>query len=233
VWPEAGVVVFVDRLGGIWYTDGDKCDRLDRFGPKPPSTATSNDHVAAMGKHLFVWRNSRLLLFSLVASSGDEASGCWTELVAPAEGVTGLVGSGEEMFFVSNGVAWRYTMNGPDAERGKLHNVATDITVSTATLGDEDEHKRKNWHRYGMTFEALSNAEVRTIRVQASGALNYTTAPATYTSTLNRAYSNGYSSFVVPAGIGAQVIASATVTFRGYVRLQEASFWTTGEEPKR
>jgi hypothetical protein len=233
VWAEAGVVVFLDRLGGIWYTDGDKCDRLDRFGPTPPAAAGLNDHVAAVGRHLFAWRNNRLLVFTLLTSSGSEASGCWTEFVAPEAGVYSMVGCGEELFFVSGGVVHRYTPNGPTAERGKINGTAVDITVSTATVGEEDEHAAKNWHRFGMTFETPTGAEVRTVRVQASGALTQSTSPATYTLTLNRNYAAGYRDFVVPAGIGQHPIASATVTFRGYIRLQEAAFWTTGEEPKR
>lgn len=233
VWAEAGVVVFVDRLGGVWYTDGDKCDRLDRFGPKAPSLASLQDHVASVGKHLFVWRDGRLLVFTLLVSSGEAGSGCWTEFVAPTEGVSSMVGLGEELFFVSDGDVWRYTANGPDAERGMLNGVQQDLVVSTPTIGDPDEHSRKHWHRFGMTFETPTGCEVRTVRVQASGSLNYTTAPATYTTTLNRAYSAGFRDFVLPAGIGKQVIASATTTFRGYVRLQEAAFWITGQEPKR
>lgn len=233
VWAEAGVVVFVDRLGGVWYTDGDKCDRLDRFGPKAPSLASLADHVASVGKHLFVWRDGRLLAFTLLVSSGEAGSGCWTEFVAPAEGVTSMVGCGEELFFVSDGDVWRYTANGPDAERGMLNGVQADLTVSTPTIGDPDEHERKHWHRFGMTFETPTGCEVRTVRVQAAGALTYTTAPATHTVTLNRAYAAGFRDFVLPAGIGKQVIASATTTFRGYVRLQEAAFWVTGQEPKR
>lgn len=233
VWPEAGVVVFVDRLGGVWYTDGDKCDRLDRFGPKTPNTATLDDHVAAVGKHLFVWRGGRLLVFSLLTSSGTEAEGCWTEFVVPANGIYSLQGAGEELFFVNDGDVWRFTANGPDAERGKLNGVAVDLTVSTQTVGYEDEHQRKHWHRFGMTFETPSGADVRTVRIQSAGALIYTTAAATHTLTLNRAYAAGFRDFVVPAGIGKHPIASATVTFQGYVRLQEAAFWTTGEEPKR
>ena len=235
VWAEAGIVAFIDRLGGVWYTDGDKCDRLDRFGPRPPAAGGQTDHIASVGKHLFVWRDSRLLVFTLLTSSGSEASGCWTEFVVPAGGVYSMHGCGEELYFVSGGIVHRYTASGPDAERGKINGAAVDITVSTSTQGEQNEHSRKNWHRFGMTFETPIGAtsEVRTVRVQSSGALNYTTAPATHTVTLNRAFSAGYGDFVVPAGIGKQVIASATVTFRGYVRLQEAAFWTTGEEPKR
>ena len=137
------------------------------------------------------------------------------------------------LFFVSDGYAWRYSANGLDAERGRLHNEQIDITISTPTIGDPDEHERKNWLRFGMTFETPTTSEVRNIRVQGSGALNYTTATATHTVTLNRAYTAGFNDFVIPAGIGGQPVASATVTLRGYVRLQEAAFWVAGTNPKR
>ena len=233
VWPEAGVVVFIDRLGGVWYTDGSKCDRLDRYGPKTPPLAVSNDHVAAVGKNLFVYRDGRLLVFTLLTSSGTDGSGCWTEFVAPSGGVSSMNGCGEELFFVSDGYAWRYSANGLDAERGRLHNAEIDITISTPTIGDPDEHERKNWLRFGMTFETPTTSEVRNIRVQGSGALNYTTATATHTVTLNRAYTAGFNDLVIPAGIGGQPVASATVTLRGYIRLQEAAFWVAGTNPKR
>lgn len=233
VWSEAGVVVFVDRLGGIWYTDGNRCDRLDRYGPRTPPLSGLDDHVATVGKNLFVYRNNRLLVFTLLTSSATDGSGCWTEFVAPEDGMSSMIGCGEELFFVSDGYAWRYTANGLDAERGMLDGVQIDITVSTPTIGEPDAHDRKNWHRFGMTFETPTTCEVRTIQVQASGALNQSTSPATHTVTFNRQYAAGFQDFVIPAGIGKQPIVSATVTFRGYVRLQEAAFWFTGQEPKR
>lgn len=234
MWSEAGIVVFVDNGGGVWYTDGNTADRLDRFGPIAPSRASLGDHVASSGKHLFVWRNGRLLLFTLLTSTDGEgqSSGCWTELIAPAGQVASMNGAAEGMYFVNNGLVYRYTFSGPAAERGCIDGVPVTQSIATATIGDPDEHLRKNWHRFGMTFEAMSNVTILNVTIKAGAALS-STIPTSYVQTLNRVYSQGFNDFVVPAGIGSQVLASGTVTFTGHVRLQEAAFWVTGTEPKR
>jgi hypothetical protein len=233
LWSEAGIVVFVDSAGGVWYTDGNTADRLDRFGPIAPVTSTIQNHVASAGKHLFVWRNNRLLVFTLLTSTdGDgQASGCWTEIVAPGS-VNNMHGIGDELYFMSGEKIYRYAKAAPAAERGCIDGVPVTQTISTATVGEMDEHKRKNWHRFGMTFEVIGSATVNTVTVKAGGALS-TSVPTSYAQTLNRAYTTGYNDFVVPAGIGSHVLASATVTLTGNVRLQEAAFWFTGAEPKR
>jgi hypothetical protein len=55
-----------------------------------------------------------------------------------------------------------------------------------------------------------------------------------YLSTLNRSYADKgiLGEFIVNAGIGPQAACSATVTFTGYVQLQSASFWVSGETPR-
>lgn len=241
LWAEAGIVVFVGDDGGVWYTDGNTADRLDRFGPIAPRLSHPWSHVASAGKHLFVWRDSstiaqpsRLLVFTLLSSTdGDgQASGCWTELVAPGE-VLNMQGVGDEIYFIANKKIYRYSKGAPTAERGRIDNVPITQTISTATVGEMDEHRRKNWHRFGMTFEVMgSSATINTVTVKAGGALA-ASAPTSYAQTLDRTYTAGYNDFVVPAGIGSHVIASATVTLTGNVRLQEAAFWFTGSEPKR
>jgi len=90
LWPDAGIVVFVDRLGGVWTTDGNKCDRIDRIGPVLPAagTATITADVAAVGKHLFMRRNgapapfssASLYCFTIVRSNGSNAQGTWTQI---------------------------------------------------------------------------------------------------------------------------------------------------------
>jgi hypothetical protein len=59
------------------------------------------------------------------------------------------------------------------------------------------------------------------------------TANATFTSTLNESFGDGYHSKVVPAGVGGQQIVSGTIVFQGDVRLQEVAFWVTGGGPSR
>jgi hypothetical protein len=239
VWSEAGVVAFIDRLGGLWYTNGQDCDRLDRYGPKQPKAATENDHVAELGKHLFMWRDGRLLCFTLMASNGEDKSGtgCWTEVVTPGT-ISSMVGARNELFFIYGGNVMRMGPSGPDAERGRINNTPITITVSTLTAGEVSDHKRTNWHKFGMTFTTPTSCTVGTVRVQSTGALNISGSAVfpdvQYLSTLNRTYSDVgiIGEFLVNAGIGPQASCSATVTFTGYVQLQSASFWVSGQTPR-
>jgi hypothetical protein len=247
IWSEAGVVAFIDRLGGVWYTNGQDCDRLDRYGPKQPTTATEDDHVAELGKHLFVYRDSRLLCFTIMASSQEDrsGSGCWTEIVlarsnGTAFGARSMVGARNEMYFIATdtGNVMRMSPAGLDAERGKIDNNNITITVSTLTAGEVADHKRTNWHKFGMTFSTPTSCTVGTVRVQSTGALNISGSAVfpdvQYLSTLNRSYADKgiLGEFIVNAGIGPQAACSATVTFTGYVQLQSASFWVSGETPR-
>jgi hypothetical protein len=245
VWSEAGVVVFIDRLGGVFYTDGQSCDRLDRYGPRQPAKATTSDHVAALGKHLFLYRDGRLLCFTMLGSSQGTGSGCWTELsLGSITSVKSMIGIREDLYFIDQtGTVRRIATGGGttlNVERGCVDTVPVTQTVSTATLGSEDEHDKTNWHRFGMTFTTPTTATVGTVRINGGPALVSSfdelgpLDPVSYTLTLNRVYSNTgiLNEFVVPAGIGAQASASATVTFTGYVVLQSASFWTTGRSPR-
>ncbi len=245
VWSESGSVVFIDRLGAIWYTNGTICERLDRFGPRKPDLATENDHVAEYGPHLFAWRNNRLLCFTLLSSSNGRAGeGCWTEINlsrgSTPFNIRSMVGSRDEVFFVATdtGNVMRMCQSAPNAERARVDNVPLTVTVSTLTAGDVSSHQRTNWHRFGMTFTTPTSCTVNTVSVQSTGALNITGAVSLpdvqYTTTLNRSYANPsiVGEFVVNAGIGPQAVCSATTTFTGYVQLQSASFWVTGQTPR-
>jgi hypothetical protein len=85
LWPDASTVIFVDRMGGVFFTDGNVCDRLDRLGPVTP-VRTDFVSVAAVGKRLFVTRDAPtntgrgFYCFSIVNSDGSAASGIWTQL---------------------------------------------------------------------------------------------------------------------------------------------------------
>jgi hypothetical protein len=245
LWAEAGIVAFIDRLGGVWYTNGQECDRLDRFGPRAPARATEDDHVASFGKHLFVWRANRLLVFTIMESAEGQGSGCWTEVNMPGV-ASSMVGSRSNLYFVrtQGGVSQvcRMSPSGPNAERACIDGSPLTITVSTATFGAVSEHRRTVWHRFGMTFSTPTSCTVGTVRVQSTGALNIgtdVTADAVfpdvqYKRTLNRTYNNKgiLGEFTIPAGIGQQAEASATISFTGYVQLQSASFWITGSDPR-
>ena len=96
LWPDANMVVFIDKRGGIYATDSTSVQRLDNFGPRVPRGSAPQDWVAAAGKNLLVWNqanyasekgvnSARLLCFTLVANANGQASGAWTELIGPAE----------------------------------------------------------------------------------------------------------------------------------------------------
>lgn len=231
LWSEANVAVFVDSLGGVWYTNGRDCDRLDRFGPLPPVRGTVDDHVASVGKHLFVWRDSRLLVFTLIASAEDAGSGLWTELVPPSDNVSSMYGLNEELYMVCDGNVWRYTAAGPRAERGHLNGVPTDLTISTPTLGEPNEQSRKLWNRFGVTWISLSSGTLKSMTVINAPARQITTTTAGYQSNLQLPFNDGYHTKTVPAGIGGQQLASGIIVFQGDVLLQEVSFWVTGGSP--
>lgn len=236
-WSEAGNVVFIDKFGGIYSTDGRSCDRIDRYGPKQPTGSTYHDHVAAVEKHLFAWRNKRLLVLTLVESNGQQASGCWTELVLPesvasASGVTSMVGSAGQLFMIVNGHVWRYTLNGPVSEYGYINATdKIDIVVSTATLGDTNTHKKTNWFRFGFSFYTetecwLKEAYIRGEAMLLSGA----TVPehAFQYADAGKHFEDGHHEVVYPAAIGNQTVMSVRFTFTGNVILKGATVWGTG-----
>jgi hypothetical protein len=241
LWSEAGLVVFVDSLGGVFYTDGQVCDRLDRYGPRQPSTSGYSDHVAAVGKHLLVWRSGRLLLMTLLESNGESASGCWTELVPPNNPtvpghIKSMIGSGRQVFMVVKGQIWRYAVDGTDAERGRANNVELPITVSTQTIGDPTGHKKTNWYRVGLSFFTAQTARLDSVVVRGEAALvsasptptpNPSPVPS-YQISPNNTYVNGHYDFVSPAGIGPQTVMSATYTLYGNVVLKSFSVWGVG-----
>lgn len=236
VWSEAGTVVFIDRLGGIWYTDGANCDRLDRYGPETPRIATSDDHVAALGKHLFAWRDGRLLCFTIMETAYGEQSGCWTEVSLPDTIATirSMVGGQECLYMVVDGVVHRMNSRGPISEFGSFDGVPVDITVSTATIGSTSDHNRVNWSRFGMTFTTEDSCSVESVYISNAGALALSPSVSYSPSTSDGVYDDPseLNEFVVHAGIGPQPMCSATVVFRGHVQLQSASFWVSGQLPR-
>lgn len=131
-WPEAGVATFVDKKGGIYYTDGISADRLDYRGFLVPNASTAYDHTAAVGRHLFVWRDSRLLCFTLTNSQGTLGQGCWTELVLPHPAwdqnvLTSMVGSTKDLYMCYFGNVYRFTLNGNELMDDRAFSPITNI----------------------------------------------------------------------------------------------------------
>jgi hypothetical protein len=239
LWRATNTVLFIDRLGGIYYTNGNVVDRIDRIGPRKPNVATEDDHIGEVGDHLFVFRDGRLLCFSLLGAENDAGTGAWTELIKPSGTIKSMVGAREDLYFVNDGKVKRYATAGPDAERGRIDNVAQTLTVGTPTIGSQDEHDRTNWHQFGMTFTTPSSCTVTTVQTQSTGSLNVVGGVSLPTVanmvTLNRTFSAPavLGEFVVPAGIGPQQAISATIGFTGHVRLESAAFWFTSRTPRR
>lgn len=249
VWPDAGIVVFIDKMGGVFYTNGETVGRLDEYGPCEPKAITNYDHVGATNKHLFVWRNKRLWCLTLLGvDSGGENTACWTELVLPYDeevedesDLRTLSGAREEMYFVWKGSVWRYATEGPDDERGTSAGTYIPLTVSTRTVAVEGSTTDPLWHRFGMTFETSEGCYIDFVRIQAAGAKKRNLAGLIvndnigHTSwTLDRTFLNdSEGEFIVPAGVGAQSQVSATVVFYGEVTLGTATFWVSGGRPNR
>jgi hypothetical protein len=236
-WPEAGIVVFLDRLGGVWYTKGIEVDRLDRIGPIIPNSTSNADSVASLGRYLFVNRGGRLLLLNMLAQErGTIASAAWTELVLPSNYVpTSMRAVAGSMYMVLNGEVFRFAMSrsvAADSERGRYSGSTTlDLTVGTPTLADADQHSKTSWFRIGVRARGLSTAVIKTIKFLAGPTLS-SPVPPSYTTTLNRALV-GRDETVALSGIGSSVEASAEIIFTGDVQVESVTFWTSGRKMSR
>lgn len=264
MWPEAGIVVFLDKMGGVFYTDSERVDRLDQYGPTDPSPTNLNDTVGAVGRHLFVWRNRRLFCLTMLGSGDGGASGCWTEIALPREileadngdDIGALIGARDELYVLwkrqsgaGNYEVWRFSLNCPDAERGKYFSgteeapatADADLVISTRTLAVDGESRDPFWHRLSFNFETPTSCQVRTVRIQSIGAKKRNLSGLIsgnkighYTWSPNRTFNNdNEGEIVVPAAIGAQSQASATITVRGYIRLESVSFTVSGSRMNR
>jgi hypothetical protein len=240
LWSEAGIVVFVDNMGGVFYTDGQSCDRLDRYGPKQPNGSTHEDTVASVGKHLFVWRDRRLLCFSIVDSSNSTAQGCWTEVVAPPlaytsqRGLYSMVGGSSALYMLVDGQVFRYAPASP--HRGTIEGSTNyvDIEVATQTLGDLEGHNKTSWHRVGFSLFTDTTCYLDEVVVKGEAYLQSSIpAKATYTISPNNTYVTGHHDFVAPAGIGPQLAMSSYFKFRGNIVLKGFTAWSSSDLPSR
>jgi hypothetical protein len=74
-WPAAGVVVWVDKRGQIWQTNGENFGRLDTVLPDVDGPCPSS--IVAFDDFLIVSRNGRMYALRLY-----QGQGIWTELNA-------------------------------------------------------------------------------------------------------------------------------------------------------
>jgi hypothetical protein len=258
VWPEAGIVVFIDKMGGVFYTNSETVGRLDEYGPTEPSPASLNDTIGAVGRHLFLWRDERLFCLTMVGSGGSDAAGVWTEISLPqgSGNIRALIGAREEMYVLFERTegsedyeVWRFSLNCSDEDRGlyfsgtveELEFSYVPLVVSTRTVAVEGELRSPVWHRFSMAFETPTSCFVSYVSVQGVGAkkkniesLISEDKVANAQWDLSRSFSyEDEGEFIVPAGIGAQDQASATVVFYGYLRLQSATFTVSGSRLNR
>ena len=191
----------------------------------PPSTATVDDGLQAVGPYLFVSRAGRMLVMRMF-----QQDGAWTELVTPngSAQATSLTAVDDALFFVQSGTIYRFAM--ASADRGRVNGSLVDLTVCTAPLtAPNSEHDLKTWFRVGVRASGNNaSAEVRSIT-------SLTRSPLAgvdgYATTLNQAI--GLRAETLVHGHGPSMEAAASVVFRGDVTVECVTLWTTGKEPSR
>jgi hypothetical protein len=139
-WPAAGVVVWVDKRGQIWQTNGEDFGRLDTVLPDVTGPCPSS--VVAFDDFLLVSRAGRVYALRLY-----QGQGIWTELNAPCI---------REMHRYEGSIYTARTVQGglerfaPEfGARGTFEGVPIGSRVTTATLQPPDQHKKTFWHRFG------------------------------------------------------------------------------------
>jgi len=232
LWADAGSVLFIDKLGGVFSTNGQTVNRIDTYGPKQPTSSSYLDHPAAVGRYAFIWRNKRLMLFTGLGVSDGQLSGCWTEISLPftpssESNIKSMIGSGNNLYLVINGKATRFALNGPVGERGRADNVKLDLTISTASIGIPEQFTKINWDKFGIGFHTTEGCDLKSITINAGPALQ-SGVPTHTPITSTRSFTSGYHSVVVPAGVGTRTIVSATYVFQGQVILEDYTFWYNG-----
>lgn len=139
-WPAAGVVVWVDKRGQIWQTNGEDFGRLDTVLPEVDGPCPSS--IVAFDDFLLVSRAGRMYALRLY-----QGQGIWTELNATCmremrryEGSIYMARTfldGIERFAPEFGA------------RGTLEGVPLASRITTPTLQPPDQHKQTFWHRFG------------------------------------------------------------------------------------
>lgn len=236
LWPDVGTVLFIDKQGGVYATNGQSVNRMDTYGPKQPKESSYLDHPGAVGRYAFIWRDHKLMLFTALAYSGGQASGCWTELVLPTEvgvysnTVRSMIGSGNNLYMVLNDRVCRFALAGVNSEKGKADGVNIDITVSTASFGIPEEYTKVNWDKFGINFNTTEGCTLKSISINPGPALQASFPSGSVYNAIGsaRTYPAGYQSVIVQAGIGTRPIASATYVMQGQFTLESNTFWYTG-----
>jgi hypothetical protein len=139
-WPAAGVVVWVDKRGQIWQTNGESFGRLDTVLPEVGGPCVSS--IVAFDDFLIVSRDGRMYALRLY-----QGQGIWTELNSTCM---------SEMHRYEGSIYMARTFLGgierfaPEFDaRGTLEGVPISSRITTPTLQPPDQHKQTFWHRFG------------------------------------------------------------------------------------
>jgi hypothetical protein len=81
LWSDRNLVAFIDQTGYVMVTDGQQAQVIDERYPLigRPAKSTVNDHVAAVGRYLFVYRNGHLMCYTKMSGG----RGAWSFLIPP------------------------------------------------------------------------------------------------------------------------------------------------------
>lgn len=218
-WPATGSVIWLDRQGRVWNTDGQDTVQLDRNGPAPATAPSGYDHAAAAGRHLFIARDNRLLVFT-----GFDSDGAWSELVRPANSlVRSMHGAEHALYFVCDGKVWRYLIGNDGGQRGKVNGTLVDLTFGSATFAPNGSHETSYWHEVGLNTGGTGT--VKTLSVHDG---SYLAADNNHTVTTTVNANAAAREPVVVRAHGPSNEASMSAVVQGDVWLEALTFWHQG-----
>ena len=241
-WPEGGISAFVEKGGGIWWTDGDQVDRLDNVGPQAVNESTWGDCAEGLKGYLLVSRGNRLLCLNSVGreqvlgSSSSTGVAAWTELVTPdaAYPCTSLTTVGQSTYFVNNGSLYRYNMKG--AERGSVNGTPVTLTVVSAPVGDVTGVTTLRFSYAGVeVLDPLDSTAAATPKIvtvgSITGSLFTEKAPLEKSTTIDRTIDGPTQA--QPKAHGPSRIGAVKATFTGDIVVNSLHLWITGKIPNK
>jgi hypothetical protein len=222
-WQASGSFVVVDKLGGIWATNGDAVYRLD--GPASVDLqkgCVQSDHAASLGQYLFVSHSGRLLCMRAFGKTAG-----WTELALPlSSAVEHMTVAGNSLYFLQSGYAYRLGCNREDGHGDMPVGSSAEFSFGSQTVAIPDDDggvfSRSQWHRVGLV---LSSVEGTGTLVDVS----VSDAPAlasgnVFTTALSESVSSR-SKHVVAGGLGFIDEGSVSFTVSGDVAVESLSVW--------
>ena len=217
-WPAAGVVVWVDKRGQIWQTNGEDFGRLDTVLPEVDGPCPSS--IVAFDDFLLVSRDGKMYALRLY-----QGQGIWTQLNATCM---------REMHRYEGSVYMARTfLDGIErfapefGARGTLDGVPIGSRITTPTLQPPDQHKQTFWHRFGFRTDGSG----RLLRARArNGPL---IEPTSKTIEYEVGETAGNRQNVVFPAHGPSKEASFTLEAEGDVTFEGATVWSHSGRDKR